>query len=374
MAPQLSPRLKGKAAEKWMAGLTPLLLPGETVWALARTNQMKPILEGIAITNARLVAFVGSELATPRLRVTIDADKLGRYEVVKKFTGSQLVVTTTTQESISLGVVDPKEIDFVRHHIDHLIASEFPAEVRESVRERDAAAAAQRAAAAATAQQAAAAEQARLSRRGQVDIVGGDLKERGWTALADHSAPDELPWFILNGESAGFLAAFEDRLIIAKVGGMAGFMSGSLGGGRVTTFPYTDITNIEFNSGMLNGVLEVLTPSYQGTGNHDYWRSTNKERNKAADDPWTLSNCLPLAKVIHKEALPRINEMQRKIADAKRPQIVVQHAPAAAATVPAGGLAEELQQFADLHSQGLLDAEEFAAAKRAAIAKHTAGH
>ncbi|MET4610656.1 hypothetical protein ABIC28_001634 [Rhodococcus sp. PvR044] len=379
MAPQLSPRLKDKTAEKWMAGLIKHLFPGETVWALARTNQIKPTLEGLAITNARVLAFVASDLTTKGPKVGVDADNLGRYEFVKKFTGAQLVVTTNTQQSLSLGVVDKTEIDFVRHYIDHLTASGFPADVREAVQAHEADVAAQKAAAAdADAAQkaaAAAAEQARRGRRGEVDTVGGNLKEKGWQTIADHSAPEELPWFILNGESAGFLAAFEDRLIIAKVGGMAGFMSGSLGGGRVTTFPYTDITNIEFNSGMLTGVLEVLTPSYQGTGNHDYWRSSNKARNKASDDPWTLSNCLPLAKAVHKTALPRINEMQRKIADAKRPQIVVQHAPqvapAAAAAAPSGGLAEELQQLADLHGQGMLDTEEFAAAKRAAIAKHT---
>ncbi|QXW00766.1 hypothetical protein [Rhodococcus globerulus] len=91
-----------------------------------------------------------------------------------------------------------------------------------------------------------------------------------------------------------------------------------------------------------------------------------------ADDPWTLSNCLPLQKVLHSQALPRINELQRKIADSKRPQVIVHHAPQLApAATPAGGLAEELQQIANLQSQGLLDAEEFAAAKRATIAKHS---
>jgi hypothetical protein len=47
-------------------------------------------------------------------------------------------------------------------------------------------------------------------------------------------------------------------------------MTGSLGGGRITTFHYTEITGIEYNAGMMMGVLEILTPSYQGSGNKDY--------------------------------------------------------------------------------------------------------
>lgn len=96
---------------------------------------------------------------------------------------------------------------------------------------------------------------------------------------------------------------------------MAGFMTGSMGGGRVATFPYSEITNIENNSGMMSGVLEVLTPSYQGTANHDYWRSAGTSRNKAAESPFTLSNCLPLPKAQHKLALPHLTKLQRKIID-----------------------------------------------------------
>ncbi len=151
-------------------------------------------------------------------------------------------------------------------------------------------------------------------------------------------------------------------------------MTGSMGGGRVTTFPpYSDITNIEYNSGMMSGVLEVLTPpSYQGTANHDYWRSASTSRNKAGDSPpFTLSNCLPLPpKAQHKLALPRLTELQKKIIDYKRPTFHVQHSPSAAAA-PSTSLAEELHNLADLHHQGILDDAEFAAAKQATIARHS---
>ena len=89
-----------------------------------------------------------------------------------------------------------------------------------------------------------------------------------------------------------------------KVGLATSFMAGALGGGRITTFPFTEITGIEYNAQILSGVLEVLTPSYQGTANKDYWRGTNKSRNADANDPWTLSNTLPLARSTYNAALP----------------------------------------------------------------------
>ena len=128
--------------------------------------------------------------------------------------------------------------------------------------------------------------------------------------------------------------------MIVKVGAMTGIMAGSIGGGRITSFHYSEITGIEYNSGMLSGVLEVLTPSYQGTANKDYWRGTNKSRNADSNDPWTLSNTLPLDKLLYQQALPWLNEMRAWIAEAKRPTVVVS-APAPS-TSTGGGLAEEL--------------------------------
>ena len=107
----------------------------------------------------------------------------------------------------------------------------------------------------------------------------------------------------------------------------------------------------------------MLTPSYQGLGNHDFW---NKDRDR---DPYKLSNCLPLAKATYQQAQPKIKEMQQKILEAKRPHVIVQQVAPAVATASGGGLADELAKFADMHQRGLLDDDEFKAAKQAAIAK-----
>lgn len=131
--------------------------------------------------------------------------------------------------------------------------------------------------------------------------------------------------------------------------------------------PY-EITGIEYNTGMVNGVLEILTPSYQGTANKDFWRGTTKSRNDNSNDPWILSNTLPMAKPIYQRAMPRLNELRAKIAEAKRPAVI---AAASVVSQPAQGeLVDELTRLASLHQQGILTDAEFASAKQAVIQRH----
>ena len=367
---QLAPKLKEATAQKWSTALTPYLSPGEQVWALSKTNSVFPILDGIAITNARVCAFAYIEINQRKgIKVAVDADQISNVVFAPRRLGNPtLVLTMQRGEQVKMGDIHPDDVGFVEHYVRTLIATGYPPEIRQALAsaqhaERQAAAQAQQV------------ESDRLARRKDMPIVGNRLKDNQWDTLAAYSGPSELPWFVINSPNAGMLAAFEDRLIIAKVGGMTSIMAGSMGGGRITTFPYTDITNIEYNSGILNGVLEILTPSYQGSAQHDFWRGTLQSRNKASADPFTLSNCLPLVRLLHKEALPHLNELQRKIGEAKRPNIVVQHqAPPVAApsqSQSSGGLADELRGLAELHQQGILDAAEFAAAKQATIAKHS---
>lgn len=198
-------------------------------------------------------------------------------------------------------------------------------------------------------------------------MVGTSPSGKALQVLRDHSIGDESPWLIIGNGTAGVLAAYDDRLMILKVGAMTGFMAGSTGGGRVTTFPYVDITGLEYNAGFMGGVLEVLTPSYSGTANKDYWRGGGGPN---ADDnsPWKLSNTLPLPKQLHQRALPQLNELRRRISDAKRPQVHI-----AQTSAPGSGpsLADEIRSLAELHSQGILDDDEFRAAKQAVMNKQS---
>ena len=170
----------------------------------------------------------------------------------------------------------------------------------------------------------------------------------------------DSPWLLINsGGGAGALYAYEDRLVIAKVGALTSFMADSFGAGRVSTLPFNQITGIEYNGGMVSGVLEVLTPSYQGTKNQDYWRGTGAKRNTDRNSPWTLSNTLPLGVSEYKNAEAAINELRAKIIAYQRPSVTV-NAPVA----PANDLATQISNLKQLLDQGALTQAEFEKAKQ----------
>lgn len=350
---ELSPKIKAKNAEKWLQALAPVLLPGETVWAVFGRGRMKPLTNATAVTNARVIGFYAADRASEkRVPLSLYANEIRGLNFPVKMGNTSLVVNTAMTE-VNFGNLDQSEVDFARHYIDYLARNGIDPAMAEAVNRRNQEYAASQAA-----------EADRIQRRDHVEVFGSPMKDKWWEAVDRHAHDDELPWFIINGGTDGRLFAFEDRLVISKTGGMTGFMAGATGGGRETVFHYTDITNIEYNSGFVNGVLEVLTPSYQGTANHDFWNSSkNGSRN-----PHELSNCLPLPKALYQQVQPKLKELQRKVAEAKRPQVIVQQA-APVSGYPGGGLADELAKLADMHERGLLDDDEFRSAKQAAIAK-----
>ncbi len=361
MAPQLAPKVKEKTAAKWQEKLAPFLYPGEVVWALARLNGIKPMLEGLAVTNARLLAFAMLDLDSNGPKLRIDADDIATFRIEKKLGGPVLSVTRHNQDVVKFATVlgSDEDAKFVAFFVDYLAKSGFPIEVRQSVAE---AIAASPAGAPRTGWLNNLHQHEKSTKRHEIPVIGAPLKDVHWRTLDDHSGADEIPWFIISCGGAGILAAYEDRLIVAKVGINASMMAGSLGGGRITTFHYTEITNIEYNSGLVTGVLEILTPSYHGGQNHDYWQSAFKNPNKVDNNPWALSNTLPLPKMQYQAALPYLNNLQSKIAAAKRPTIAgTQPSP------PPPSLANELKDLSALHAQGVLSDGEFTAAKQAAI-------
>jgi hypothetical protein len=191
-------------------------------------------------------------------------------------------------------------------------------------------------------------------------LMVGKLSNKAKAAILRQCHDGEYPWLILTSSGGkGTLTAFEDRLAIIKTGALTSLMAGSLGGERSATFYFTDVTGIEYNSGFVTGVLEVLTASYSGTANKDYWRGSNKSRNADSNDPWTLSNCLPLDKLEYESSLRHLNDLKARVARAKAPVINV----ITQSTTESGGLAEQLEKLAKLHESGVLSADEFAAAK-----------
>lgn len=201
----------------------------------------------------------------------------------------------------------------------------------------------------------------------------GPPNKTGGLIILQHCHEGEEPWFIFTSVGAGCMACFNDRLMIIKGGNMQGFMAGTAFGSRSTTFYYHDINALEFNKQFGGSVLEVLTASYQGTANHDFWRGSTKSRNANSGDPHTLSNALPCSSGEYTRARAEMSELRERIAAAKRGNAAAT-VPAVSATppvlpspgVPAASsddLVSRLAKLAELRDAGVLTDEEFAAAK-----------
>lgn len=195
---------------------------------------------------------------------------------------------------------------------------------------------------------------------------GPPNKASGLTIL-QHCHEGEEPWFILVSIGAGCMVCFDDRLMIVKGGNMQGYMAGTMFGSRSTTFYYHDINAIEFNKQLLGSVLEVLTSSYQGTANHDYWRGATSSRNANSGDPHTLSNTLPIGNSEYTRARAEMSELRQRIAAAKQTSVNITM-PAGMPTAPppappADDLVSRLAKLGELRDAGVLTDEEFASAK-----------
>lgn len=353
MHPAIGTKVKDKQVKLWMPALQQVLYPGEQITAISRTNLLKPMADGLCVTTARVVAFYGTTVAGGKVAVQALADNILSVSLQSRFTGRNcLVVATRDGNELNFGDIPSDDAQMVLPTVERLAATGLPPGVHTAATHQ--------------ARADAAAEAAWT----QVRVVGNQPNSKTWKAIREHAAPGEVAWFVVGAEtSGGALAAFADHCMIVKVGAMTSMMAGSFGGGRITTFPYGEITGIEYNSGMLNGVLEVLTASYQGSANKDYWRGTFKSVNSDSNNPWILSNTLPIGKPIYQQALPLLNEMRAKIAEAKRPTVVM-NAPLPPSN-GSGGLADEIGKLAALRDQGVLSEQEFQAAKQAAIARAT---
>lgn len=181
-------------------------------------------------------------------------------------------------------------------------------------------------------------------------------------AIQKNAKTGEDPIMIISGQSdstEGSLIVFSDRCVISKSGLLAGFMAGSLGGSRDAAFYLKDITGIEYNSGLLNGVLEILTASYDGSQTKDFWSGMlNADRNKSQNDPRVLSNTLPLTKGDYQSAKPLIDKLRTMIQQAKETNVVVN-----VTSSNVSSTADELGKLADLLDRGLITLDEFQVAK-----------
>lgn len=319
--------------EKTLAKLSGQFLPDEDVRALFTLAGNGT---GFAIVSPQRLAFFSFDTT---VILTVPMDQIDGYELTTKLGTKTYSLRLKDQTLIKLGAFLNDDVKPVLEILDGCIANPIKSEDA-TLNTPD-------------------------SREAEFASIEANFP---WTKVPKHLqknvlaniSASEKPLFIIStnaGSFAGSLVAMEDRCILIKSGVLGGFMSGSLGGARVSSFYYRDITGIEYNSGIMRGIVEILTASYNGSANKDYWKGTNKGRNADSNDPWTLSNTLPLDKADYASAKIQFDKLRALISASKT-------FPAGTTVVKEKSLADEIQKLSDLLDKGLIDADEFKEAKK----------
>jgi hypothetical protein len=201
-------------------------------------------------------------------------------------------------------------------------------------------------------------------------VAGGAevLSNRLRTLVQPHiSEGESIQFCLLSKKVRGLnqaIVALTDRLLMLK----PAFMAEDTFGPQVISFYYRDITSIEVNTGLINGVIEINTPSYLGNGHKGLWNFRNEDK-----DPYKVTNCLLISKKGLKEYKPYI-DMLRAMERAAKQERVVSSSPRSKsslyselenlASLRASGVLPELGKLASLRASGLLTDEEFQLARQ----------
>lgn len=320
--------------DKVMDKISALLLPGEEVKALFTLSGNG---SGYAVASPLRIAFF--KIGESKAHVSVPMEQLEGYESSTKLGTTSYSLKLKDGSTIKLGVFLRDDEKPVLEIIGECIANPVKgADIALDTPE---------------------------SRDAEFTSIEANFP---WTKVPKHLqknvlaniASDEKPLFIISanaGSAAGALVAMGDRCILIKSGAMGGLLTGTLGGARVTTFYYRDITGIEYNSGMLTGVVEILTPSYNGSANKDFWKGSNKSRNADSNDPWTLSNTLPFSKLDYAAAKNLFDKLRKLISESKisTTQVI---------TTSQSSVSDEITKLAKLLEDGLIDQDEFKEAKK----------
>jgi len=174
-------------------------------------------------------------------------------------------------------------------------------------------------------------------------LVGGSeiLAKRLRRELERNIEPSESVHSCLRGDLGHALAVLDDRLVILK----SGFHAGTTFGAMSTTIYLGDVTGIHIRTHMLSGWIEISSPSFQGRERKHMRHPRPSDR-----DVYKLPNCVPINRRHIRTYGPVLSDLRRRIAAVK-----VEH--------PHVGVIGELERLAALRRDGMLDDDEFAAAK-----------
>ena len=161
--------------------------------------------------------------------------------------------------------------------------------------------------------------------------------------------PDDEVRFVLQARGGFALVALADRVLIAKYG----MGTGVVGGGRLGDYKYRDLTSSHFHTGLF-GVIELRA------------RDGSLPCVSSGYSIIEIGEC-PHVLICAAEDIQTwqtyLAELEGLIRDAGGAVEESASSGSADASTDSGGLTDQLERLASLHRDGLLTAEEYAAAK-----------
>ncbi len=111
---QVAPGLKQATADKIVRGLNPHLNVGERIRVLAPVMQFRPSIDGIAITNNRILGFSSYTMPGKRPAISIPLEDVEGIDYEGKLSGTRIRVRLSNGSTVRLGTVAPADVSFVR--------------------------------------------------------------------------------------------------------------------------------------------------------------------------------------------------------------------------------------------------------------------
>lgn len=176
------------------------------------------------------------------------------------------------------------------------------------------------------------------------------LRKRVQTAVRENLAAGETIRVIVPGANGQAIVGCETRAFVCK----PGFMAGATLGAEVTSWSYRNLLGVQVHKGMVSGSVVLQGPGQTGTKT-SYWRQGD-------GDPYKAPNAIPVN--------GEWKRVQAAAAELRQLIDAAQHAAPAAAPA-ASFVADEIRKLADLHAEGALSAEEFAALKSKVLSGST---
>lgn len=115
---QHAPGLKPKIAGRIRQGLNPSLHSGERLIAIASVTNLRPVLDGFAVTTGRLIGFNTARISQKGPTIAVSFPEIERVDYAPKFGGTHITVTLKSGEAVRMGSVMPVDAEFVRESVD----------------------------------------------------------------------------------------------------------------------------------------------------------------------------------------------------------------------------------------------------------------